>query len=332
MSNDTRYKYLNIPLYFLQLRNEKNKLPMSEIIGWAIINFAKNIDCKEQAVMEQTIYCYHRKRNDISDNICYQIDNAVEDKIIELDEDFNGFSGSEFNPEYELETFEPFFNDNNDFKNECIANYQFNIALKNSGLIADFQRCFEQYNDLNSKLNKYEGSNGKDIYVSVVSSYLIDAMKNIIPENTIRFIVAIKSIIQRRNYSLGYKTVILRRMFGCKTDEIFINYKLQNKTVIPAIEKINKRYHFDRLMRYNYERGFFTFISAGRGYYISTKYKIDKLKNEIMKNRNKYDFEKSKLASKEIRLFNKEKHSTTTTPLQHLNDTTTAPINDTLYN
>lgn len=332
METQKEYRYLNIPLYFLQLRNKENILPISNIIGWATINFAKNIKYDEQAVMKQTIYCYYRRRKDISNNIYWQITDAVEKGLIAIDVDYYGFSGSQFNPDFELETFEPIFNDNKEFKNECIANYQFNIALKNSGLIADFENCYSDYIQLNKELIAYENKNGKDIYVSIKSSYLIDAMNGIIPLNMFSFIVAIKSLIQKRNYYKTTKNVIIRRMFGCKTNEIFIQYRNTNIFIEPIIENIIKRYQFDKLITQTQGRGFFTYIPAGRGYFITTRYDIDKLKSEVIRNIKKYSINKNKSASKEIRDFKKNLNDTNHAKQQRQNNIIATPINDTVFN
>ena len=332
MESQKEYRYLYIPLSFLQLRNKKNQLPIDKITGWAIINFARNINYDLKSVMNQTLYCYYRKSNNISNNIYLQIEDAIENGTLIIDEDYNGFSGSKFNPEYEMETFEPIFNDNKEFKNECIANYQFNIALKNSGLIADFENCYSDYIQLNKELIAYENKNGKDIYVSIKSSYLIDAMNGIIPLNMFSFIVAIKSLIQKRNYYKTTKNVIIRRMFGCKTNEIFIQYRNTNIFIEPVIENIIKRYQFDKLITQTQGRGFFTYIPAGRGYFISTRYEIDKLKSEVIRNIKKYSIGKNKSASKEIKDFKKNLNDTNLAKRQRQNNIITTSINDTTFN
>ena len=332
MESQKEYRYLYIPLSFLQLRNKKNQLPIDKIRGWAIINFARNINYDLKSVMNQTLYCYYRKRNNISNNIYLQIEDAIENGTLIIDEDYYGFSGSEFNPEYEMETFEPFFNENQDFKNECISNYQFNNALKNSGIIADFENCYSDYNSLNGTLKKYEHENGKDIYVSIKSKYLIDTLKGKIPLNMFSFIVAIKSIIQKRNFSKTYKDVIIRRMFGCKTDEVFMKYLNKNSFIKPLVDKINKRYQFDKLMKETQNREFFTYLSPGRGYFVSTKYDVEKLKNEIIKYTKKYNDNKNQIANNEIRDFKRKLNNIKSAKQHHENNIITTHINDTVFN
>jgi hypothetical protein len=109
-----------------------------------------------------------------------------------------------------------------------------------------------------------------DIYTSVKTSYLFEARDNVLRLDLLFIIAAIKSIIgHKRNFTRTNRQFILRRMYGS--------------------DQPMTRYQFDKLVSEAMAKRMFTIISAGRGYYVSMRYKPDELGQIIMQRIKKHE-------------------------------------------
>ena len=128
-----------------------------------------------------------------------------------------------------------------------------------------------------------------DIYTSVKTSYLFDARNNGLQFELLLLVAAVKSVIGfKRNFTKTYREVLIRRMYGC--------------------DKPINRYQFNKLIDHATSRGLFTLIPAGRGYYVSIRYKVDELKEQLKLRINKYESQRIKRikAGKDLMNLRKE--------------------------
>lgn len=143
-----------------------------------------------------------------------------------------------------------------------------------------------------------------EIYTSVKTTVLFDVRNEIVPFNHLLLLAAVKSVIGKRNYNLTYKNVLIKRMYG-------------NRRSIT-------RYSFNKLMDAVINRGFFQKIPAGRGYYVSTKYRdIEEFEKAIVRNIKKYKTKKVKSNEAGRRILiekrNEKNVRTIPLPLEQLN-------------
>jgi hypothetical protein len=93
-----------------------------------------------------------------------------------------------------------------------------------------------------------------DIYTSIKTSYLFEARDGKFPIPELLLLAAVKSVIgPKRNFTKTYRSVLTRRMFG-------------DNIVFP-------RYRFDKIMNSATDRGLFKKIPAGKGFYVSVRYR-----------------------------------------------------------
>lgn len=128
---------------------------------------------------------------------------------------------------------------------------------------------------------------GREIYTSVKTAFLLDARDGKFPFNTLLLICAVKSLIGTRNFCRTNREAIIKRMFGTNSGKNF------------------SRRQFDNLRVSSAQKGLLTIISAGRGYYVSVRYKPKQLAEEVKKHIEKYKITEQQLKVKEISNFKK---------------------------
>jgi hypothetical protein len=135
----------------------------------------------------------------------------------------------------------------------------------------------ERYNDAKRQLEWLDGSyqsananyslligtvKERDIYTSIKSEYMFDALNGKFPFRLLLLLASVKSVIGKKNFTKTYKTVLLQRMYGHPNELT--------------------RYRFNKMISQAKDRGLFTMIPTRRGYFVSTKYrKTDDFKKKI---------------------------------------------------
>ena len=118
----------------------------------------------------------------------------------------------------------------------------------------------------------------------------MDAISGKIPFQQFLLLASVKWVIKLKgNFTKTNKKALIRGMYG----------KPVNMT----------RYKFDKLILGAFNRGLFTKIPAGRGYYVSIRYNVEELtahiKEKVEKKMEKENA--AKMAGREIREFLKKK-------------------------
>jgi len=132
--------------------------------------------------------------------------------------------------------------------------YRYDLAKKLLHLTGgDFDTAFERYKKLHTDFN----INENEIYTSIQTDIFFDARERKLPIDILRLHAAVRSLILNRNFCKTYMKVLLHRMYG----------QDQEKK-----DKIT-RYKFNKLLKIATNRGLINVISAGRGYYVTIRYK-----------------------------------------------------------
>jgi hypothetical protein len=156
-----------------------------------------------------------------------------------------------------------------------------------------------------NELEQFEKQYGKDARASIRIDWLEDAKNGKISFDLFRLIVAIKSIIGKKNFAKTYKNVLIYRILGCKFKDAITPEMKED------FEFWNRRRQFNKLMNTAVNRGFLQRLSSkgSRGFYISTKYKTGKdLQEAIIAKQEKWESKKEEMerASFELRKAQKE--------------------------
>ena len=266
-----RSKYFNFPLCFLQGIHESSQ-HIGDICRWCIINYAQTINYKLEDVARQTMYLYYRQEDALLYKVRRHLEDMVNDEKLDIDEDYQGFSGPEFFPETEIEQLLQEYNSDSDFKKSCVQQYQYGQAKKLLNISGgDIQTVIASYQKLNEFLAQFENGHGKDGYTSIQTGVLLDARDGKIPVDMFALLAAVKSIIGRRNFNKTSRGVIVSRMIGAKSTAVLAEL-LADPILQAQYSKYDNRYRFNKLMERTIMRGFLLKIPAGRGFFISTRY------------------------------------------------------------
>jgi len=145
--------------------------------------------------------------------------------------------------------------------------------------ITDMENIIKNY----KKALEFENTFNTDPWTSVKTEFLLNTMNKNVPLDLFRFVCAVKSKLGKKSFCKIYKKEILNRMFGCK-DNKTLNELLENDNDIKKhYEYLSKRYPFDKLIKEAVNKKLVAVIPSNRGYYVSTKYNIKKLKKEVEK-------------------------------------------------
>jgi hypothetical protein len=147
-------------------------------------------------------------------------------------------------------------------------------------------------NNLNSTLRLYNEMNYEltpgDIYTSIKTSYLFEARDNVFPFELLVLLAAVKSVIgHKHNFKKTYQKFLIRRMYGT--------------------DKPINRYQFNKLIDNATARGLFALIPAGRGYYVSIRYKSNELREQVKQRIIKYEGKRNERAEASRELMNLRK-------------------------
>ena len=94
-------KYLQFPLFLIQGLFTDKKKTINDIINYGIYRFAKQMKYDLSDVAKQLMYGYFR--GGLTNDAKKAIQKYVNAEMIEIDEDYNGFSFENFNPETSIE-------------------------------------------------------------------------------------------------------------------------------------------------------------------------------------------------------------------------------------
>lgn len=291
------YTYYQPPLCLLQETFNNPTEGLNIISSFAIVNYAMKYEININDVAKQLMYAYYRKADNIQSRLHSKLRNYIDEGEIILDEDYNGFNGSEFNPEREIESILKLFTTDKDFKNSAILCWQINKAADSLKVnLGSIDTTLNKYNKGLSVKNKFESEYGADVWPSIKPTQLFEFRDSGKDIDLFRAYIAIKSLIGQHNYVATTRNVILMRMLGCKSNQVLNDFLKANKQAREIYNRYTRsdkalRYHFDKLFQSLLERGFLMSKiferTVSRKIFISQKLNYDQLANEIIKFHNK---------------------------------------------
>jgi hypothetical protein len=240
---DNEHKYIMFPIALLKgMFTDKNNA-INDILDIGIYWYSKRIKYNHSHSLSQLIYCYYRDKDSLSAVLTSYLDNLVNSEEWLLDEDYNGFSGIEFNPEYELETLEPIIKSDTLIQNEIKQWYSFRQALKELGIKGNAQEIVKSGKQLEKEI-----PNQPSTWVKVKTLFQLREAEQVNEIDTALFcaFLGIKSIGGKKPFFTTNKDHIVARMFGYKSyQQIEITH--EEPLIEQLIIKYSKRYHQDRL-------------------------------------------------------------------------------------
>jgi hypothetical protein len=289
-------KYLNFPLCMMKKVN--NSSDLAAIINFAIVHYAKQMEYTAEAVAKHIAYLFYRKSDELDGSFIYELEQIGEETGMAFaNYDYFGFDNNgNFEPDDEIIELKKLFKKDNERFIDCINIYKIRAAAKQLEIEPrKTTAMLQSYYELNNFLETQEQKYGIDAWVSIRKDFVFDAAKNKIPMDQFRLMVAVKSLLRKKNFTRTYKGAILDRMFGAKTKE---SAKDLSSKHINLINYYSIRYRFDKLRNDTQERGLATFLPSldRRGFYIMFGYNPEKLTQLIME----------KIPRKEVKQRNKK--------------------------
>ena len=288
---------MQFPLCILQEIPKNPAKTFELMISFGVAYYAKSIkEFTMQDIMRQLMYDYYRNQKVLSNKMIAIIENNVE-----IDEDYNGFSGEKFYPFLDCsgESLEKILNEYPELRNESIENYKIHMAAEfyNLNHIDRTQKIKE----VSTLQLKHESMHGKQPMPSVNTELLFSFRDN--PQNIELFMAyaAIKSLIGQGKFTGTCRQVIVMRMIGAKSKDA-LGYALKDKTLKKIYDKYFNRYWFDKLLNELLSRNFLkSKLGFKRKIYLSTKYDFNELPIEVAKLIKSKDMKsKEKQAKKEL--------------------------------
>lgn len=266
MENDK--KYLQFPLFILRNLIIDKKNTINNIFLYGIYKFSSQIKYDLSEVARQLMYKYYRSEltNDLSEAMEMYIDNGT----IDIDEDYNGFNGSEFNPEIEIEQLMKIFETDSDFKNNAIELHRIKQAYEILGFEPNYVSCMNTAKQIEKSIPE------KEPFPMVNKKLLFDFRDNEKSEFDLMQLacyISIQSILGQKSYCPTNKDMIICRAFG------YSSIKHLPKEMTPAIKelfcKYMNRYHKDKIIQQlELNWNVLTYCPGMRGFYIGINGKI----------------------------------------------------------
>lgn len=285
-------KYFNYPLCLLQrINDDEDKKGLLDIISFAVMNFSERINYSPDSITKQMIYLYYRRPYFLTDPVKNHIDRLYEEEAIEKDEDYQGFTsmGEAFDPEIEKLDLKKEFDTSPEFYRECVDIYKQHQAVEllklNPELITEIR---QQYEIVKKFFESFESKNGPDAWTSVSNNMIFNVFNGTLSLDYLRLISAVKSVLNKKNLNLTYKSVQLCRMFGCKKMQILNELFNENPELRVKHALLSRRRQWEKLIDSAMEKGYFSYFSTGRQFFVSITMTKDELKNTVEKRQNDY--------------------------------------------
>lgn len=303
-------RYLQFPLSMLRNLFADKLKTINDIIEFGIYRFSKKQDYNLLEVARQMMYCFYRKQGDLTNDLRRMIQRYIDSENIYFDEDYNGFAGSEFNPETEIRQITELFEADTDFKEKAIEFYQIRQAYSFLGIKGNFENCLKRGKEIEKTIPEHEP------YPSVNKSKLFEYRD----ENKTEFdlmqfacYIGIRSILGVKSYCRTNKEMILCRAFG------YASKKHLPVTMNPDIKelfnKYLKRYHIDKVLQsLQLNWNILIYSHNIRGLYIGSENLEKKITLDSMALLAETQKKKNQIAE-----LKKRKHEATEKALQQLN-------------
>lgn len=279
-------KYIQFPLCLIQQTygNSKteSKTAWNNILCYGVVKYAKTFKYELADVGRQLMYHYYRNKNMIQDSLLKNMEDYIDKGELLTDEDYNGFQGATFDPmEFSGEGILKIFEDDQKFREDSILMYQVSQTghPKTGGLLNlvhyDLDSILHHHERGLSYKDKFEAVHGSDAQPMIKPSMLIEFRDSGKDIDLFRAYIGIRSLIGQKTFTATYKSVILSRMLGCKTDNSLKEFTQTNKEAMEVYTRYSGRKRMDKLLFKLMEGGFIIALSKKhqRSIFVTVRYK-----------------------------------------------------------
>lgn len=268
--------YIQFPLCLLQQTFGDSKTDSytawEKILCYGIVKYAKSCKYELSDVGKQLMYHYYRNQKMMQSSLLRKMEEYIDSGEILTDEDYHGFQGGAFDPmEYSGEGLMKVFENDHEFRDEAILMSQLSKIPKLLNLDPerfDLDSILQHYERGLAYKDKFEAVYGADSQPMVKPSMLIDFRDSGKDIDLFRAYIGIRSLIGQKKFTSTYKSVILCRMLGCKTEKALDQFKQTNKNAMEVYNRYSGRKRMDKLLFELMERGFILALSKKHQRYI----------------------------------------------------------------
>jgi hypothetical protein len=271
------YKYVLFPLPLVQEIFKKPQNGFIRLFYYGIYRSAITQDVSTESAIKQALYCFYR--GGLTQSLQNKISDLTDKGIIYLDEDYNGFSGNEFDPEDGIS--EIIQHNDTELINEIVEFHKLRQIKEVLNLTFDIQVAIKHYNDLNFEYANFE----KAPLVSISTKMLLDFIskdKSEFEKVLFTCYCGIRSIIGKKKYCQTTRDMIFCRMVGVKSPKDIES--LTDKKLKGIYHKYNVRYQREKILDYLVSKHFLSSkIGMNRRTYLSCSLNHDELANAIIR-------------------------------------------------
>jgi len=264
MNKDKRF--LMIPLIYLA------DLDKDKVFDYAICNFAKSMKITHSNAVQEVLYDFYRRTENLTYNIeefINELENQKPDLYI-IDPDYDGFTiEGEFSP---LELDEII---SEVIKQEMMKDFIEYASIKKALKLFQIkpkkiEPIIDNYWNLKTKLDTHISENPNPVICHVSVGVFWEFYLGSISEQSFRMYAALRSSEGNRKYASITKGVVAMRMMGAKNRKVLSELIKQDEQM-DYYQKISGRYQIDETINDLIDRGLLVKINGGRCWYVSTK-------------------------------------------------------------
>jgi hypothetical protein len=237
-NNEFPRKYLQFPLFLIREMFVQKEATINKIINYGIYRMGMNQKYDLSNVARQIVYEHYR--GNLSTEIKRRLNN-YDLEYFGQDEDYNGFSGTTFEPIDELNEISVLLDKDPQLKTLCIEFHctrQSMQILNITGNIENIIKCAKQTE---------KRINAKEVFPMIGKHTLFHYRDNHKTETELAQLlayIAIRSIIGEKGFTKTNKPHIICRMFGYKSIK-----DIESITVSDIFKKYSNRYHIDKTLK-----------------------------------------------------------------------------------
>lgn len=267
---ETKPRFIQFPLFLLRgmLTNKVNTI--NDIIRYGIYNYSTKFSYTIVDASKQFLYYYYRHKGDLTNYLLKTIETYIRDGSFDIDEDYNGFSGKTFEPEFEMEQLYKIFETDIEFKNSVVEFYKIHLTYQSLNIKGDKANAIKVGKEIEKRIPP------KEPVPMVNLQLLFDFRDNDKSEfELIQFVayIAVNSILGKKTFVKTNKPHIVCRMFGYSSVK-HLPEKMP-KEIKDLYSKYSNRYHIDKVLQFlELNWNVLTYSNNIRGMYIAMKTKI----------------------------------------------------------
>ncbi len=269
-------RYLQAPLSLLRDFFGNPAEVLNKVIRIGIYKYAdrySNYQEYGENIAKQLMYGFYRDKN-FKTKIHHKIQQYADRDLIDLDTDYNGFSGETFNPEWELEGLCKILDSDKELRNYAINYHGIKMACSDLNLnisVPNIDRIIKDASDILKSTPEDEPW----VMISKARAFdYRDHKKTDFELAQFAAHIAIKSIIGVKPLGKTNKRHITARMFGYASVK-HLPAKMSEK-IQPFFNKYSTRYWMDKVLQMlELYWGVKIYSHSMRGFYVSTSKTMD---------------------------------------------------------